>query len=192
MKPVDSCTILAMVEVIFVDFAKGVAAAILKERITLAFRAVVEQEINTTDVNRLVSQPFRTALAHLENAALEPEGTPRHRQFLEYALLEFTKAADLDAPLPAARAAFYAGFCHHLCQEPRHEQHWYERSLSMTRKMEADLTKKLKSKLWRLAVYVAPVEELARAYQVNLLRQLTTVLQHREAIEGALAKALKP
>jgi hypothetical protein len=54
-------------------FAKGVAADILKKGITVAFRAVVEQEINTADVNRLVSQPFRTVLAHLENAGLEPD-----------------------------------------------------------------------------------------------------------------------
>src|SRR5438045_1721068 len=99
-----------MIETIFVAFLQNLATSSVNEGLRRAFRAVVEQEIETTDPNRLVTQPLRTGYAHLKKAELEPEDTSRQREYLNYAMLEFTKAADLDAPLPAARAACYAGF----------------------------------------------------------------------------------
>ena len=103
---------------------------------------MAEQEILETDVNRLVSQPFRSANSHLQNAALELENVSRQQEHVEYARLDFIKASDLDAPLPAARAAFYVGLCHHLRHEPKHELLWYERSLSMLSEVETKLEKK--------------------------------------------------
>ncbi|HLJ26105.1 MAG TPA: hypothetical protein VKY85_05300 [Candidatus Angelobacter sp.] len=115
-----------MIDMIFLDLIKSLVIGSVTDGLQRAFRAMVEQEIETLDPNRLITQPLRTGFAHLRKAEVEPENTARQQEFLNYAMLEFTKAADQDAPLPAARATCYAGFCHHLLHESRQETACYE------------------------------------------------------------------
>jgi hypothetical protein len=119
----------------------GLAARGVGDGIYAIFRSLIRQEITELNSERLLTEPFRTALLHLQNAEVEHD-EDRRRQHLEYARLEFMKASNLDAPLASARAAFYVGICHHLRNETHNELSCYKRSIAMMSALEDDLRAK--------------------------------------------------
>jgi hypothetical protein len=209
-----------VIEAIFAGFTKTLLVDPLTECIRMGFRAMVEQEIETTDLNRLISEPMRSAHSHLRNAEFEAnEG--RRREHLEYARLDFVKAANQDAPLPAARAACYAGFCHRLRGETQ-ELDWYERSRSMIVEIETGLETKLArildpnklrgttkaaktlqgaalvAALWAPITLAAPVAIPAIVTGAFLLKvrknlngQLQTVREHKDAVNAIIKAAVE-
>jgi hypothetical protein len=182
-----------MMEAIFGDLARGIIATPAHGRFRRGFRAMIDQEIETAEMNRLLSALFMNARVHLKNAELELENSPAERQHLEYARLEFVNAVHLDASLPAARAACYAGFCHRLRGEPQ-ELTWYERSLSMIAAIKICLEKKVANKSLPMAdamvVFGSPILDFSallaldcmRCVRKNLDAQMQILNEHKEAM----------
>jgi hypothetical protein len=182
-----------MIEAIFGDLARGIIATPAHGRFRRGFRAMIDQEIETAEMNRLLSELFMSARVYLKKAELELENSPVERQHIEYARLAFVKAVHLDASLPAARAACYAGFCHRLRGEPQ-ELTWYERSLSMIAAIKTCLEKKVVNQSLPMAdamvVFSSPLLDLSgilasdcmRCVRNNLDAQLQMVNEHKEAM----------
>jgi hypothetical protein len=182
-----------MIEAIFGDLAREIIATPAHGRIRHGFRAMINQEIETAEMNRLLSELFMSALFHLEKAELELENSPAERQHLEYARLAFVNAVHLDASLPAARAACYAGFCHRLRGEPQ-ELTWYERSLSMIVAIKTCLEKKVANRSLPMAdamlVFSSPILDFSallaldcmRCVRKNLDAQMQMLNEHEEAM----------
>jgi hypothetical protein len=186
-----------MLEAIFGDLVKGLVVESLHGRFRRGFRAMIDQEIATTEMNKSVSQLFSTALSHLKNAELELESSPTERQQIEYARLAFVDLVHLDASLPAVRAACYAGFCHRLKDEPE-ERTCYERSLAMIVAIETRLGEKVTEKslpiAGAVAVFSSPLLDLPAIFapgcvqrvRKNLDAQFQIVSEHKEAINAVV------
>jgi hypothetical protein len=136
-----------------------------------------------------------SALVHLKKAELELENSPAERQHIEYARLAFVNAVNLDASLPAARAACYAGFCHRLRGEPQ-ELTWYERSLSRIAAIKICLEKQIANQRLPMAdamvVFSSPLLDLSgilasdcmRCVRKSLDAQMQTIDEHKEAMSA--------
>jgi hypothetical protein len=122
---------------LFVALITGLVDEWAADALYAAFCAVVKRENEVlVMLKRIVSEPLLSALDFLEDAANEVSDPQRRLADVEQARLNFVKASNLDFPLPAARAAFYVGVCHHLRQRTAHELRWYERSYSMMSALE--------------------------------------------------------
>jgi hypothetical protein len=182
-----------MIEAIFRELANGLIAEPSHGLFRRGFRAMVDQEIETTDMNRLLFESFRSAHLHLKDAERQLDNSPKEWQHIEYARLAFVDAVHLDAWLPAVRAACYAGFCHRLRGEPQ-ELDWYERSLSMILAIETRLEKKLTNNVLPMAgataVFSSPLLDLQAVLATdrmqyvrkNLHAQMQIANEHKDAI----------
>jgi hypothetical protein len=190
-----------VLEAIFGALVKDLTAEPLYQSFRRGFGAMVDQEVETTEMGKPMFKLFTQALSHLRNAAREPPGSITEHQHIELACKTFVQAAQLDNSLVAARASFYAGFCHRLLEQAQ-ELSWYERSLEMVSAIGARVARKAMSQSLPLASVTARSDSpmvdypalfaiaCRRCLQKNFRALQQTVREHEEAV-AAIVKKLK-